>query len=274
MLLAWFVFSWLTFTTCVRDACCESCSMTETVTEETTSPPVETSPTRYPIDFEWNNAKAFTNDGFDAVRSRIISEMGDDNTLVITGRYFASEEAPPGFASMGLARAAQLRDLLAPEIDTSRVVLTDLLLDDSEAAKTGFFESADFEWRDNDAEEEAEIVQLSETKIAIRFPYSSAVKDTDPTVDEYLETLSQRLQQTTERVRLVGHTDNRGTDEGNMKLSERRAKYIRDVLVDKGIDAARIEVDWKGESSPTSSNETEEGRHNNRRVELEVLAGN
>ena len=67
---------------------------------------------------------------------------------------------------------------------------------------------------------------------------------------------------------IEGHTDNRGTDEYNQGLSERRAKAVYDYLVDKGIN--RFRLSWKGfgESRPVATNETDEGRQLNRRIEL------
>jgi OmpA-OmpF porin, OOP family len=269
MLLIWLAFSLATFRFCVKEACCDECVRTETVAPV----PAETSVPRYPIDFQWDDAQAYTNDGFAAIRDRLVAEMGDNNSLVITGKYFASEKAPEGYSSMGLARATQLRDMLAPYISPDRIKLADLRLDDTESVKTGYFEAVDFEWRANDAKEATEVIELA-NKVIIRFPYSSAVKEADSTVDEYLDKLATRLQKTTERVKITGHTDDRGPEAGNLKLSERRAKFIRDVLVKKGVATDRMDIEWKGESDPTSSNDTEEGRHNNRRVELQILQAN
>lgn len=67
---------------------------------------------------------------------------------------------------------------------------------------------------------------------------------------------------------LQGHTDNIGNDNYNMGLSLRRAKAIKAYLVNKGIDGARIETQGFGASKPMTSNDTEEGRAQNRRVEI------
>jgi len=66
---------------------------------------------------------------------------------------------------------------------------------------------------------------------------------------------------------LEGHTDSEGSDEYNLDLSKRRAESVKKVLVDIfGIDAARISTDGYGESQPVATNETVEGRQENRRV--------
>ncbi|MBP7148551.1 MAG: OmpA family protein [Acidobacteria bacterium] len=73
------------------------------------------------------------------------------------------------------------------------------------------------------------------------------------------------------RVEVGGHTDSRGSNSHNQKLSEARAQAVRDYLVDKGIDASRITAKGYGEGSPIDNNNTEEGRQKNRRVELKSL---
>lgn len=69
-----------------------------------------------------------------------------------------------------------------------------------------------------------------------------------------------------------GHTDSVGTDEYNRQLSERRAEAVRDYLVQQGISADAIVASGFGKSEPVASNDTAEGRQQNRRVEL-VLSG-
>lgn len=75
------------------------------------------------------------------------------------------------------------------------------------------------------------------------------------------------------RVEIGGHTDAQGSDAFNQKLSERRAQAVKDYLVARGIDAARLEAKGYGESQPVDSNETAEGRELNRRVEMKILEG-
>lgn len=66
---------------------------------------------------------------------------------------------------------------------------------------------------------------------------------------------------------IVGHTDNIGDDAANMILSESRAKSVADELKVNGVENM-IGIDGKGSSEPKASNETEEGRKANRRVEI------
>jgi outer membrane protein OmpA-like peptidoglycan-associated protein len=71
-------------------------------------------------------------------------------------------------------------------------------------------------------------------------------------------------------VAVEGHTDSVGSDTYNQKLSERRASAVVEYLVGKGIDASRLAPAGYGESRPVSTNDTAEGRAQNRRVDLIV----
>ena len=73
------------------------------------------------------------------------------------------------------------------------------------------------------------------------------------------------------KVEIQGHTDNIGSEQYNMKLSEERAQTVRDYLVAKGIDPSRLTVKGYGESMPVADNSTPEGRSLNRRIEFKVL---
>jgi OOP family OmpA-OmpF porin len=70
------------------------------------------------------------------------------------------------------------------------------------------------------------------------------------------------------KARITGHTDSVGSEDYNQRLSERRANAARDYIVSQGIDASRITTEGLGESQPVASNDTEEGRAQNRRVEV------
>ena len=68
-------------------------------------------------------------------------------------------------------------------------------------------------------------------------------------------------------VTIVGHTDNVGTKRNNLRLSQRRAKRVKELLIKEGVDANSIKAIGKGESEPTVSNDTAKGRAQNRRIE-------
>jgi len=72
------------------------------------------------------------------------------------------------------------------------------------------------------------------------------------------------------RVQVAGYTDSIGTDEYNQGLSERRANAVLDYLSSHGIDSSRLSAVGFGESNPVADNATDDGRSQNRRVELNI----
>ncbi|HVN83246.1 MAG TPA: OmpA family protein [Candidatus Binatia bacterium] len=99
------------------------------------------------------------------------------------------------------------------------------------------------------------------------FNKSNIRADAKPVLDEAIATLKQ---EGTISIVAEGHTDSRGTDAYNEKLSLRRANAVRDYLVKGGIDANRISIEGYGESRPVADNKTDDGRAQNRRVELRI----
>ena len=75
------------------------------------------------------------------------------------------------------------------------------------------------------------------------------------------------------RIEIGGHTDSRGADSYNQLLSEQRAQSVMTYLTERGVGAERLSAVGYGELQPTDTNETDEGRERNRRVELKILEG-
>lgn len=73
------------------------------------------------------------------------------------------------------------------------------------------------------------------------------------------------------RIKIVGHTDSVGKDDANQKLSDGRANAVMQDLIERGIAPDRLQAEGRGETQPIDTNDTEEGRQNNRRVEIEIL---
>lgn len=85
-----------------------------------------------------------------------------------------------------------------------------------------------------------------------------------------LDALAERVKAmaSIESVNIVGHTDSVGADGYNQALSERRADAVKQFLIGRGIDTGIIHASGKGESAPVADNTTDEGRAQNRRVEI------
>jgi outer membrane protein OmpA-like peptidoglycan-associated protein len=74
------------------------------------------------------------------------------------------------------------------------------------------------------------------------------------------------------KIRVEGHTDSVGGETKNLKLSQKRADAVKDYLVGKGIDAARLEAVGFGLTKPIASNKTKKGRAQNRRTEFHIVS--
>ena len=73
------------------------------------------------------------------------------------------------------------------------------------------------------------------------------------------------------RIEIIGHTDNVGDVDTNLRLSQDRAIAVKNALIEKGINPQRIEATGKGENLPVASNDTPEGRAQNRRTEFRII---
>jgi len=93
-----------------------------------------------------------------------------------------------------------------------------------------------------------------------------------PTSLSDIQQLAQHLIDTPELDAIViGHTDNVGEAQSNLKLSQRRAETVRNVIISMGVEANRLTAIGKGDKEPKADNSTEEGRLMNRRVEVQLV---
>ena len=110
-----------------------------------------------------------------------------------------------------------------------------------------------------------------EIKKEIRFKTGSA-KIIGAISFEILDQVGSVLKSNPEiKVVIEGHTDDRGSASANLRLSDNRAKSVREALIERGIDADRMEAIGYGESKPIASNKSRKGRAANRRVEFNIV---
>lgn len=93
-----------------------------------------------------------------------------------------------------------------------------------------------------------------------------------PIAQDKLRTVAKTLQDADQesKIVVVGHTDSRGSEENNSELSRARAQAVATFLGQNGLDPSRITSEGRGEAEPVASNDSPEGRANNRRVEIIV----
>ncbi len=218
-----------------------------------------------PLLFNWDKPNATTIDGWAEKKSSILTELGSDKTLEIIGRYRSDETNNTTYADLGLARANEVRKLFT-ELPDERVRQLSKLIDMQDGDKTNLFESCDFDYKINTTS-----IKEVEDKTRIYFPFNSTNKLQNTEVEKYLDDVASRVAKSGEGVNLVGHTDNIGNDAPNIALGQRRADIIKRYLVSKGVSSTKINATSQGEANPIADNNTEKGRADNRRTELQII---
>ncbi|MDD2449149.1 MAG: OmpA family protein [Sulfurimonas sp.] len=106
-------------------------------------------------------------------------------------------------------------------------------------------------------------------KLNVNFEFDSTKVDaaSQKPIKEYADFLNKNNNYNT---KIVGHTDSTGSEEYNQKLSEKRAATVKNILLENGVDTAKVTTVGKGELDPVADNSTAEGRAENRRVEAEL----
>lgn len=115
--------------------------------------------------------------------------------------------------------------------------------------------------------EEQEIITSAFNSLEFAYNESTILLTSNESLDALASLLKQKQDW---KLQISGHTDNIGEEEGNLVLSKERVDSVKDYLVKRGIAAERIETQYFGSSKPIASNETEEGRQKNRRVEMKI----
>jgi outer membrane protein OmpA-like peptidoglycan-associated protein len=118
------------------------------------------------------------------------------------------------------------------------------------------------------AEVKAERIELQE-KVNFEFAKAELLPASKTLLDEVVKIMNEHPE--IEKIRIEGHTDNEASDGYNMKLSNNRAKAVRAYLISKGIDGKRMEAKGFGETKPIASNDSPDGREQNRRVEIHIV---
>jgi len=151
-----------------------------------------------------------------------------------------------------------------PEYWGYHQVRSDLSLDGLDTVLSGYAEydsSELFPWTDLEA--------VFERPIVFEFNKSDLLPESLPIIDEIIDAM---LSRPTLRLEIRGHTDNVGSQEYNQPLSEARAQVVMDAIAAAGIAPNRLRSRGFGASMPIATNETEEGRSQNRRTEFVVIA--
>lgn len=119
---------------------------------------------------------------------------------------------------------------------------------------------------------EAEAEELLFTPLDVYFETAKAGIARSAEIDNFLSNAKKYLAiHTDKKLSIVGHSDSDGSEVTNQRLSVSRANVIKNLLVADGFNASQLEVSGKGESEPKASNDTPEGRAQNRRVTVRLM---
>ena len=217
--------------------------------------------------FKWNMNKPVEDANFASWKKALLAKGGQGDTLVITGHYRSGEADGQKLA---LARAAAIRDMLAPEFPASRVRLAAAMINDGLLENGDPKESAAFSWSKMVLKKEDSAIIESDKDVILLFPFNSTEKEHDPKVDAYLKEMCEKHQSDATTFVVTGHTDDVGEAPSNISFGLKRAQSVAKILKDNGIASSRIQTGSKGEAEPVADNSTEDGRHQNRRVVITV----
>jgi outer membrane protein OmpA-like peptidoglycan-associated protein len=117
------------------------------------------------------------------------------------------------------------------------------------------------------------VTQTADNQLKLNIPsdisFDTGRTEIKPNLRPILDQFAQGLNnQNNTEVRIIGHTDNVGTDAFNEPLSVNRAASARNYLVSRGVNSSRIQIEGRGEREPIADNGTEYGRAKNRRIEI------
>lgn len=118
------------------------------------------------------------------------------------------------------------------------------------------------------------IILTENVSIALNVQFANDSNVITPAYHDEINKVAQFMKKYPDtNVVIEGHTDSRGSQDYNQKLSQKRANAVMNYLTDKlSIKKSRVSAEGKGESSPIASNDTAEGRAANRRVQAEIKA--
>ena len=195
-----------------------------------------------------------------------------ERILALTGLYESTETNECVDAmDLGFGRAEQVKQLLvemgAPE-DRIEIDVSDIR--DLNEHKSMIVGGVDYAFRGYESlSAETEEVALRTDKIILYFDTNKQEIDLTDEQRNYLDRLIAYLEQNPDaKASVTGHTDDRGEDKLNMRLSRKRSEFVKNFMVGQGILERQIDNEGIGPDQPIETNSTEEGRAKNRRVEI------
>ncbi len=216
--------------------------------------------------FNMNTDKETIPPATDAMFGKLASYLssGLRNTNVI-GLYRSDEN---GGEALGLKRAEKIKGLLVSKGANGDFITTSAKQEDVPANDDLVYGAIDFGFSQN----EVKAKELLVSGTSVHFITGSNDLEMTPEIKTYMRNLEEYFTtgDHSEKIHLVGHTDNVGDRNANITLSKQRAEDVKAKLVSHGVKAEIISTDGKGPDVPVASNDTEDGKAQNRRVDIKI----
>ncbi len=226
-----------------------------------------------------------------------------EKKLILTGRFGLDELNDSDFPNNGIARAQaikkelisygapdQLIEIKADSLPQMKLTCGKIMRGiDFDFEKQESIASVEpVEAKEKEEKEETNLNNISSDEVETNLNTESTFQEkktyivfydentfkpmVDEEMDSYFKSLTNYLKEHPKnRLLLMGHTDNIGDQSKHFNFGKYRARKLRDVLLEYGIEKRRIKTDSKGSSEPLGSNSTSEGRNQNRRVEISII---
>ena len=214
-----------------------------------------------------------------------------DTDIEITGLYGSAEENDSEFSNLGLGRADYVANLLEDRgVESARIIKSYSLEDDDLVFTPDDTLLGGINLRILDRQPAEDLADNSETadsdegnenarqaaapKIDPRnlyFDYNSSNLSMNNELRDYISKAIQYLNQhPEEKLLLTGHTDSMGSADSNKKLGLDRARTVKKYFEDFGLASSQISITSQGQADPIATNDTDDGRSKNRRVEVSI----
>lgn len=276
MALAWGLLFLVSYFGCIKPEYCPS-EPAQRVESPPATPPVTTPVNNFAVATSTGAATIFTGTAWPADLAGYLKAYKDNpnQQLEVAGYYYASEPKPEGYDNMGFLRADNIKKLLVAEgLPAESIVALSRLRPGGPPAASEKWNAATFNWTAVSATGEAptmQLIELDKDNIVVRFPFNKSTRQLDAGIESYLQKLAQRIEASGERVTIVGHTDDVGTDAANMRLGQQRANFIKQRLTGYGAPAGQIVTSSQGESQPEARGTTSTARRLNRRAVITLI---
>lgn len=208
---------------------------------------------------------------------KIVAYLNDnpDKYLNLVGKYQEIEKNTTTYDNLGIGRAEAIKTFLVQKgVGANRIATTGeaspILITNGETVYGGVGFKFTAPPAKTEVEEKVSAIEDKYKEQPIIFYFAAQNLSTlTPEQLEVLEDLTFYLKEKNNaKIRITGHTDSQGQDADNLELGERRANIIKDYFTKNEIASEQINATSKGESKPRATNETPEGRIQNRRVEI------